>query len=159
MPKPTRWAEFLRLAALETDECVIWPHNKNVNGYPRLNFRAGEMTCSFLLHREALMMRTPLLSPGLFACHAPGIGCSRACINYRHLRWDDSAGNYADSLIDGTSSRGTRCGTAKLDEQKVREIRALASAGVGRADLVERFKVTSSAIYGVVMRRNWGWVE
>lgn len=54
--------------------------------------------------------------------------------------------------------QGENVPTAKLDEDKVREIRALAAAGVFHRELGKRFGVTRDTIREVVSRRSWGHV-
>jgi hypothetical protein len=40
-----------------------------------------------------------------------------------NLRWDTSKNNHADKVRHGTTNRGERCGTAKLTQSQVDEIR------------------------------------
>lgn len=90
---------FEELAALETDECVVWPYGKS-GGYGMIRHE-GRPT---QVHRLALLRRTPLPFEGAVACHAPQICHNRACMNYRHLRWATQVENVADKKVDGTAN-------------------------------------------------------
>jgi hypothetical protein len=57
-----------------------------------------------------------------------------------------------------SDNRGERHGLAKLNANKVREIRALAKAGVGTGRLAGAFKVSSGTVYRVVTRSAWSHV-
>ena len=54
------------------------------------------------------------------ACHNDG-NVSNNCL--KNLRWDTPKNNHADKIKHGTTNRGERCGTAKLTQQQVNEIR------------------------------------
>lgn len=90
---------FERLVAMETDDHLLWPHSKTRSGYGRIKM-AGSVV---LVHQAALARRTPRPGPDFEACHEPGIGCVRLCMNYRHLRWDTHRGNMADMRIERVS--------------------------------------------------------
>ena len=49
--------------------------------------------------------------------------------------------------------------SAKLDEAKVREIRALSRSGVRTVEIAGRFGVTHGAIRDVERRLSWAWVD
>jgi Mor family transcriptional regulator len=50
---------------------------------------------------------------------------------------------------------GEQHANAKLNEKKVREIRAASAAGKTRAELARKYKVSHAAITHVVTRRSW----
>ena len=53
------------------------------------------------------------------------------------------------------ASRGTRVCTAKLDDQKVREIRQLLKAGNSQVAIARRYGVTQFAIWRISSGRGW----
>lgn len=77
-----------------------------------------------------------------------------------NLRWATSAENHDDMIRHGHSARGKRHHNTKLDEQAVREIRALLAEGYTSTQIHRRFNfgVSRSAILGIQQRRNWGWL-
>lgn len=58
---------------------------------------------------------------GMDVCHNDGTPSNCRSGN---LRYDTKKGNMADMVAHGTAPRGERCGTAKLSEREVVEIRA-----------------------------------
>lgn len=50
---------------------------------------------------------------------------------------------------------GTKHHDAKLNPEKVREVRRLSKEGVSMLDLAEKFGVTSRCIWGVVTGKTW----
>jgi Mor family transcriptional regulator len=56
-------------------------------------------------------------------------------------------------------SRGEECTGAKLCEVDVREIRKLKDSGVPYEELVERYRVSHTAIYDLVKGRTWKHVK
>lgn len=102
-----RWAEFLRLAALETDDCVIWPYAKG--GYKTRPYGQLRRDGKILrVHVEALRLRVPQPPPGRHGpyevCHGP---CHNSlCMNYRHLSWGTRSQNVRDRWRDGAPMFG-----------------------------------------------------
>lgn len=149
----TKQAEFEKLLTTETDDHVLWPGRAGQKyGYLRINGRTT------LAHREALLRRVAMPEPGLIACHAPGIGCPKNCINYRHLRWDTQRGNLADRQIDKTELLGTNNGRAVLDERSVRIIRERHASGESQDALALAYGIGQTQVSRIIRRVHWGWV-
>jgi len=55
--------------------------------------------------------------------------------------------------------RGTNISTAKLDDDKVRQIRRLATEGVFHREIAARFGVTMATVKDVIHRRSWRHVS
>jgi len=66
---------------------------------------------------EAFVGKRP---EGMECCHNDGNPQNNHLSN---LRWDTSKNNHADKVRHGTTNRGERCGTAKLTQKQVDEIR------------------------------------
>lgn len=147
-------AEFDRLAAMETDDHVLWPHGTNGHGYGRVRLGGRQ----HLAHRVALLRRTAGPTDKPIACHAPEMGCPRACMNYRHLYWGSSSDNANDRVIEDTHNRGERHPFHKLTESDVREIRRL-RASFTCEQIAARYGVSPSNVQAIAVRRSWAWLK
>lgn len=64
--------------------------------------------------------------------------------------------NEGDKVEHGTHNRGSRHGNAKLDEEAVREIRAMKRlSGQPNSVLAERFGVSRRTVDRVIRRERW----
>lgn len=142
-----------QLAALETDDCVVWPGPLNRYGHAPIRFK-GRMT---LAHRVALALRFPPPFENAQAAHGP---CHNpACLNYRHLSWKTNKQNAEDRYRDGTDARGEHNPSARLRRDQVLLLRELLSAGCSQAELGRRFEVNAATIRAIEQRRTWGWLQ
>lgn len=151
MANGSRLEAFHRLAAMETDECVMWPFGRTSNGYGAVYIN----TVPHSVHVLACETRHGPRPERREAAHSCG---NRACMNYRHLRWATPKENAADKVRHGTDPRGERAGAAKLTVDQVRAIRALHAAGMRQIDIAPRFGVTNAAVNMIVNRRSWAWL-
>jgi hypothetical protein len=143
-------ATFERLVLIETDEHVPWPYPLITGGYGRARINGQDIT----VHRAALERRVGPCPPGMEACHTPGIGCDRSCMNYRHLRWDTPKNNSADMRIDGTLALGEEHPNSKLTESDVRLILA-APKSRSHASLARQFGVSEMTVRRIRARTSW----
>jgi hypothetical protein len=75
-----------------------------------------------------------------------------------NLRYGSQAENEADKIICGTSNRGCRNRTARLQECEVRQIRDRALAGESCVFIAQEYGVSKSTIYDIKFLRSWGWL-
>lgn len=143
-------AEFERLAALETDECVIWPYATAGNrNYGAVSI-GGRRSYT---HALVLERRVGPRPDGHVAAHGP---CNAPrCMNYRHLRWATHVENNADKQRDGTIMRGAACPAAKLTDDDVRVIRRRLASGETHTRIAADFKVAQSQISAINTGRQW----
>lgn len=63
--------------------------------------------------------------------------------------------NMADRTRNGGDTTGERNGRAKLDEERVRQIRRRAAAGEGLPALAREYAVSKQTVAAIVSRRAW----
>jgi hypothetical protein len=148
-----RWIEEVA-ATYEGDECLTWPYSVDLNGRGSVWVDGkSEQASRFLC---TLAHGAPPDSEHE-AAHICGKG-HEGCLNPRHLKWKTPAENQADRLIHGTHNRGERCGSAKLTEVQVCQIRGLRGEASHR-ELAERFGVSRSNIGAIQRREVWAWLS
>lgn len=136
------------------DDCLIWPFGRDSYGYGRIELGEG----SALVHRRACeeVHGAPPEEPDIQAAHNCGNG-HLGCCNPKHLRWATRYDNSMDRIKHGTHNRGERHMMAKLTVDQVLEIRKL-QGSVGRAELAERFSVSTWNIDSIHKRTSWFWL-
>lgn len=85
---------------------------------------------------------------------------NKSCVNPRHLYVGDYSSNITDAWDRGQRSknsniRGSRHGMAKLDEDGVRRIRALAAEGVRQNQIAAELGIGTTTVNNVILRRTW----
>lgn len=129
-------------------ECRIWQRGKFENGYGMASFqgktwKAHRLIYTFLVGKipEGLILR--------HTCHQP------ACINVDHLVLGKNIDNYNDMVRAGRQKRGSAHPNAKLNEDKVREIRKLQKEKWTYRQLANKFGVCRRTIWTVLKGRKW----
>lgn len=139
------------------DACVEWPGTRTVGGYGRVG--------SQYMHRFIWELVNGPIPDGLHVLHR----CDNPpCVNPRHLFVGTAAENCADRDAKGRGRNelkarpGEYCGTSKLTDAAVRDIRARAVCRRGTGNrggnlhaLAKEFGVGYNAIYAVVRRMTW----
>ena len=142
-----RLAEFHRLRAIETDDCVEWPYAKS-RGYGYIKIDRKQQPVA----RLALILATGIDPDSLQAAHGP---CNnRSCMNVRHLSWKTVVENAADRKRDGTDPdpRGEGNHNARLTE---RDVIAIRESSEPYPTLARTYGVTRETIYRIHARRTW----
>lgn len=145
-----RAQDFLRNAVSqhEGDDCLLWPFSTNGIGYGRINNK--------LVHRivcEQFHGAPPHVMSE--AAHLCGV---RLCCSPRHLSWKTHRENMADMRVHGTVNVGSRNGAAKLTEDDVLKIHALAGQRSQR-QIARQFGVYQTTVRDVLIGKSWGHVR
>ena len=136
------------------EECLIWPYSK-ARGYGYCHI-GGKYSSVSRYMCEARNGGPP--TPDHEAAHLCGKG-HIGCVNPNHLTWKTSAENKADQLAHGTRQRGEKRPNSKLTAPDVLRIRDLLRDGETLRAISRKFNVSTASIYGIKVRRMWGWLE
>lgn len=134
--------------------CWEWTGARRKKGYGML--RIDGKTCA--AHRVSYELAFQKIPDGLSVLHR----CDNPpCCNPAHLFLGTYADNAQDRERKGRSNtvRGSRQGSALLDEDKVREIRHRRASGELRRDLAKAFDVSIHCIDDIVHRKSWKHVK
>lgn len=158
MKKRSKTGETI-LAIMETaqtEECILWPHGRDGQGYARAKMRGFSTR---LAHRIICEMRHGASTlDDAVARHSCGNG-HLGCVNPAHLSWGTVAENNQDKEKHGTKPVGVRVGMAKLTPQSVRTIRSLSGEGQTQKQIAAAVGVHHTTIQAVIERRTWGHVQ
>ncbi|RSU58046.1 NUMOD4 domain-containing protein [Sphingobium yanoikuyae] len=126
----------------------------NKGGYLRVTlFLNGKGRDHFVQRLVCTAFHGPAPSPAHQAAHLDGDPARNFADN---LEWKLPLANAADAIQHGTYRRGSGHSHAKLDEQKVREMRSqYRRGGVRFSDLAERFGVSHRAAFAATTGRTW----
>ncbi len=137
------------------EECLIWPYVRSSDGYARVWVGPGRSNVASRYLCELAHGAAPSEDhEAAFLC-ANGRG---GCVNPRHLVWRSRTDNIQVKVAEGRSARGFQMPKAKLDEQKVREIR-MAYPFATVSELATAHRVSRTTIYDIIKRRKWSWVR
>lgn len=148
---PSRYDRLVALLAQPWGEkCILWDGSVMSTGYGEV--RANHK--SELTHRVACRLAHGAPPAGLSqVAHSCGV---RRCVNPNHLRWTNQSGNEADKVTHGLSNRGERCGTHKLSEAQMREVRErYAAGGITQKKLGAEFGIKQQGVSNIVTRKTW----
>ena len=141
------------------DACWPWTGVRGPLGYGRIHSPRPNRR-NLHAHRIAWTMTRGEIPDGLCVCHS----CDNpSCCNPAHLWLGTNAENTADRHRKGRSARGGRVGVvnsrARLNEDKVREIRFRVARGESQKAVAASLGVTDGMVNHVVHRRAWRHVE
>lgn len=128
----------------------LWP-NPEKAGYGRVYIRGARWRA----HRWFFRYFWGPIPKGKIVCHTCDIP---NCAHPSHLFLGSTRDNVADKVRKGRQARGTSQGNAKLDDEKVRAIRALRGAESGRR-VAERYGVSQFAIQSIWLGKTWSHVQ
>lgn len=133
----------------DSDYCLIWPFNRNPNGYGQL----GYLGKSGYAHRMMCeMAHGPAPSPDHEAAHSCGNG-HMGCASPKHLSWKTRSENLLDCREHGTQARSCNGNKGRLTEDQVMQIRALKGKKT-QAEIAFTFGVSEPTIRDIFLGRS-----
>lgn len=134
-----------------TSDCWLWAGHLSEKGYGRLAGRDGRVTYA---HRVSWELFNGPLPHGLMVLHKCDV---RACVRPDHLVLGTAQDNSDDMIAKGRANgpKGLRNAFAKLDTDKVRDIRASEESS---SALARRYGVNRSTVIAVRAGRAWAHV-
>lgn len=137
---------WLREFAVAQEECVIWPHGKDRDGYGRLTFKGK----GYRAHRVVLSWKEGRdLKKGELACHS----CDNpSCVNPDHLWVGSPKDNTQDMWSKGRQNGHMQGGKAVrvFDKQSATGARGMAAAGVDMHTIARFYGVSVQAVSDLV---------
>lgn len=106
------------------------------DGHASLWLSQGGKQVRHYVHHLILWAFVGPAPDGMEACHRNG---DRADNRIENLRWDTHAGNQADNIRNGTTTKGTRNARAILGEGDVIQIRRRLAGGEKRRALAKEY--------------------
>lgn len=142
----------------KTEACWEWTGSRDTPGYAVFSLNAKKVRAS----RVALLLDGRPVPENMLACHH----CDNPnCVRPDHLFIGNDSDNMRDASQKGRLSgrpasfkRGSAHRNAKLDEDKVRDIRKLIQQGISRGAIARKYGVCNDTIRCVEHRISWGWL-
>lgn len=132
---------------------VMSPHVAKSTGYKGVTIHVGGKQGLLTVHRGVCLAFHGVPESGQEVAHKNGIRTDNRAEN---LRWKTRPENAQERVEHGTQIRGEEHPLSKLDEDTVREIRALYETGDYRMiDLARRFGISKSKVHQVIHRQSW----
>jgi hypothetical protein len=136
--------------------CWLWKKPPSYWGYGQARWNKK----SYRAHRLSWEINFGPIPHSLLVCHKCD---NRMCCNPSHLFVGTQADNIADMVKKGRNSYKTRIGeehkNAKLNDQKVREIKKLLAAGFSLRKIAKLYNVSGSVIFDIKRKKKWRHVD
>lgn len=142
-----------RVLTYDGNECLIWPFARTagygilvVDGTARI---VSRLVCEFF--------NGPPPAADYEAAHSCGNG-NKGCVTRRHVSWKTPKENAADKKLHGTQTYGETHAPAKLTDDKVHAIRALAKS-IKSPDIARYYGVADTTIRHILNGRTWRHIK
>lgn len=133
-----------------TDQCVLWPFHRKMDGYGRITINGRVRPAHQLVLELSGRPKPNAESEVRHLC------ANRLCVNLAHLVWGSRSENQRDRFrVHGDTMRGARNPRARLTESQVKEIRQRLAAGGRVKDEAARFRVSRATISLIKSGATW----
>lgn len=131
----------------------ILKQTKDKNGYLYVTLYRDGIGKHKYVHKLVLETFIGPCPDGMEGCHGDGNPINNNLIN---LRYDTPKGNSVDKIKHNTLLCGSRCVWAKLDEEKIRDIKKLLKEGkLTQKEIAKRFNVCQQTISDINKQKIW----
>jgi hypothetical protein len=142
------WSRIERLPS----GCWKWTGGCDGKGYGKITLSGGRRHKTHRLAYE--LLRGPI-PPGAFLLHS----CDYPpCCNPDHLRPGDVSENAADMTSRHRQARGAEHGSARLNEEDVRDIRVRLARGQFQQSIADCYGVHIMTVSDIKRRKTWEWL-
>jgi len=118
------------------------------NGYGTISYKSVKYYIHVLAYEASLGKKIDLSGDKKYICHRCN---NKSCCNPEHLYFGSPRENNIDAINNGSK-------IAKLNIEKVKEIRKQIEQGVAIKDIALKNGLTTAAIYDIKTRSSWWWV-
>jgi hypothetical protein len=132
------------------DGCWLWTGTCTTHGFFGWN---GKMANA---HRIAWMLFKGEIPEGLWVCHTCDVGI---CVNPDHLWLGTPKDNSQDMKRKNRHCPGSRNGAARLNEEKVKQIKILLKEGITQRAIAKRYGVHQATIWRISKGRKWNHIQ
>ena len=142
----------------KSDDCWEWTAGRSTTGYGRFSYVGQSINAHRFVYEVVV---GPIPKDGFVCHHCDNTGC----VNPDHLFLGTAADNSADMVQKGRAARnanpryGTDNSSAKLDPEKVREMRRLRFDDEWEyRPIAAKFGVTPRAAWSAINRKTWAHI-
>lgn len=139
-------------------DCILWQHSVRDDGYGQKCLWINGKQKNVRAHRWIWEQAHGPIPDGLRVLHKCDVPL---CINLEHLELGTQKKNLEQMYERGRGRKrsGSTHPRAKLDADKVREIRQLSAEGMPKAKIAEKFGIVPSGISSVLNGGTWAHVQ
>lgn len=131
--------------------CWTWKGSFYPEGYGQ--FWVNSQGRSVGAHRVSYQIQFKDLKPKLFVCHSCD---NKKCVNPKHLWLGTWRDNIDDMLNKNRNAKGSKSGTAKIEEPDVSLIRGLYERQwLKPDDIAKTFNLDKSTIFDIINKKTW----
>jgi hypothetical protein len=137
-----------------SNQCWEWTAFKNKKGYGAIMYRdLGNIAA----HRFSYLLYKGDFDKNKFICHT----CDNpSCVNPSHLFVGTPSENMKDKILKGRAKnppihKGSKQHLAKMNPDKIREIRKLFNEGISQTELAKRYCLHTSTMNNICRNISW----
>lgn len=124
--------------------------------YKRVTLRKNGKVKRITVHRLVAFAYLPIVAGKNVVNHLDGDPSNN---HVNNLEWCTTQENGMHSSKMGRTQRGTKNNHNVLNEDEVREIRKMYSAGITQPEIGRIYGITQSAVHLITSRKNWYWLD